>query len=196
MAIGTVGVFLLVLIDQGSTYADFLAPMLLLGLAIGLSVSPATDTIMGSFPENELGVGGGANDTALELGGSLGIAVLGSLLGTSYRDELSGLVGDRLPTAALDTAQDSVGGGLAVAERLATDPAAGPQQAQALADAVNKAFAHGVSTTSLVGGIIMAAGTLIVLAVLPGRRARRKAEEETTESAAQDREAELSRSQG
>ncbi|WP_238696530.1 MFS transporter, partial [Streptomyces sp. E5N298] len=144
MAIGTVGVFLLVLIDQGSTYADFLAPMLLLGLAIGLSVSPATDTIMGSFPENELGVGGGANDTALELGGSLGIAVLGSLLGTSYRDELSGLVGDRLPAAALDTAQDSVGGGLAVAERLATDPAAGPQQAQALADAVGEGLVHGV----------------------------------------------------
>jgi EmrB/QacA subfamily drug resistance transporter len=170
MAIGTAGVFLLVLIEQGSTYADFLAPMLLLGLAIGLSVSPATDTIMGSFPEGELGVGGGANDTALELGGSLGIAVLGSLLGTSYRDELSGLVGDRLPAAALDTAQDSVGGGLAVAERLATNPAAGPEQAHALADAVHKAFAHGVSTTSLVGGIIMAAGTAIVLAVLPGHR--------------------------
>ncbi|MCV2458615.1 MFS transporter [Streptomyces sp. ICN988] len=170
MAIGTAGVFLLVLIEQGSTYADFLAPMLLLGLAIGLSVSPATDTIMGSFPESELGVGGGANDTALELGGSLGIAVLGSLLGTSYRDELSGLVGDRLPAAALDTAQDSVGGGLAVAQRLATNPAAGPEQAHALADAVHKAFAHGVSTTSLVGGIIMAAGTAIVLAVLPGHR--------------------------
>lgn len=170
MAIGTAGVFLLVLIEQGSTYADFLAPMLLLGLAIGLSVSPATDTIMGSFPESELGVGGGANDTALELGGSLGIAVLGSLLGTSYRDELSGLVGDRLPAAALDTAQDSVGGGLAVAQRLAANPAAGPEQAHALADAVHKAFAHGVSTTSLVGGIIMAAGTAIVLAVLPGHR--------------------------
>ncbi|WP_031042561.1 MFS transporter [Streptomyces sp. NRRL F-5650] len=200
MAIGTVGVFLLVLIDQGSTYADFLAPMLLLGLAIGLSVSPATDTIMGSFPESELGVGGGANDTALELGGSLGIAVLGSLLGTSYRDELSGLVGDRLPAAALDTAQDSVGGGLAVAERLATNPAAGPEQAQALADAVNKAFAHGVSTTSLVGGIIMAAGTAVVLAVLPGRRARRAAEagseQGATQGAAQERDAELSRPRG
>ncbi|MFJ8809940.1 MFS transporter [Streptomyces sp. NPDC102490] len=199
MAIGTVGVFLLVLIDQGSTYADFLAPMLLLGLAIGLSVSPATDTIMGSFPEGELGVGGGANDTALELGGSLGIAVLGSLLGTAYRDELAGLVGDRLPAAALDTAQDSVGGGLAVAERLAGNPSAGPEQAQALTDAVHKAFAHGVSTTSLVGGIIMAAGTLIVLAVLPGRRARQAAEntgDDTAASAARDQDAELSQSQG
>lgn len=51
---------------------------------------------MDSFPEAELGVGGGANDTALELGASLGIAVLGSLLGTSYRDELTDLVGGQL----------------------------------------------------------------------------------------------------
>lgn len=124
---------------------------------------------MDSFPEAELGVGGGANDTALELGASLGIAVLGSLLGTSYRDELTDLVGGQLPAAALDTAQDSVGGGLAVAEQVAKDPAAGPQQAQVLVDAVHQAFAHGVAQTSMVGGIVMAAGALIVLAVLPGR---------------------------
>ncbi|MFD5452825.1 MFS transporter [Streptomyces sp. NPDC003470] len=180
MVIGTAGVFLLVLVDKDSTYSGFLAPMLLLGLAIGLSVSPATDTIMGSFPESELGVGGGANDTALELGGSLGIAVLGSLLGTAYRDEVADLAGDRLPAAALHTAQDSVGGGLAVAEQIARTPSAGPQQAQALADAVHQAFAHGVATTSLIGGIIMAAGTLIVVAVLPGRRggAQRRTEEQ------------------
>ncbi|WP_030804433.1 MFS transporter [Streptomyces sp. NRRL S-337] len=171
MAIGTAGVFLLTRIDQGSAYTDFLAPMMMLGLAIGLSVSPATDTIMGSFPEDELGVGGGANDTALELGGSLGIAVLGSLLGTSYRDRLTDLAGGRLPAAAMDAAKDSVGGGLAVAERIAQDPSGGPLQAQALVDAVHRAFAHGVATTSLTGGIIMAIGTLLVLAVLPGRRA-------------------------
>lgn len=171
MAIGTAGVFLLTRIDQGSSYTDFLAPMMMLGFAIGLSVSPATDTIMGSFPEDELGVGGGANDTALELGGSLGIAVLGSLLGTSYRDRLTELAGGRLPAAAMDTAKDSVGGGLAVAERIAQDPSGGPLQAQALVDAVHRAFAHGVAATSLTGGIIMAIGTLLVLAVLPGRRA-------------------------
>ncbi|MFF2847288.1 MFS transporter [Streptomyces sp. NPDC058001] len=172
MAIGTVGVLLLTRIDQGSTYDDFLAPLLLLGVAIGLSVSPATDTIMGSFPENELGVGGGANDTALELGGSLGIAVLGSLLGTTYRDELTDLVGGKLPAAALDTAQDSVGGGLAVAQRIAQDPAGGPAQAQALINAVHESFATAVSHTSLIGGVIMGAGTLIVLAVLPSHRKR------------------------
>jgi hypothetical protein len=186
MAIGTAAVLLLTRIDAGSTYTDFLAPVMMLGFAVGLSVSPATDTIMGSFPENELGVGGGANDTALELGGSLGIAVLGSLLGTAYRDKLGDLVGGRLPAAALDTAKDSVGGGLAVAEQVAKNPSAGgPQQAQALVDAVHESFAHGVAQTSLIGGIIMAAGTLIVLAVLPGFRigGKGRPEQETVGSA-------------
>ena len=190
MAIGTVGVFLLTLVDKSSGYGDFLPMMLLLGFAIGLSVSPATDTIMGAFPENELGVGGGANDTALELGGSLGIAVLGSLLGTTYKDRLTDLVGGHLPAAALDTAKDSVGGGLAVAQQIAKTPSAGPQQAQALVDAVHQAFAHGVAQTSLVGGIIMAAGTLIVLAVLPGRRAAGESEVKATDTSREQEHAE------
>ncbi|MER5938159.1 MFS transporter [Streptomyces sp. NPDC001928] len=171
MLIGTVAVFLLTRIDESSSYTDFLATLIMLGFAIGLSVSPATDTIMSSFPESELGVGGGANDTSLELGGALGIAILGSLLGTAYRDKLTDLVGgSQLPHAALETAKDSVGGGLAVAEEIAKNPAGGAQQAQALVDAVHESFAHGVAQTSLTGGIIMAAGTMIVLAVLPGRR--------------------------
>ncbi|MEV6168691.1 MFS transporter [Streptomyces sp. NPDC051954] len=171
MVIGTAGVFLLTQIEAGSTYIDFLAPLLLLGFAIGLSVSPATDTIMGTFPESELGVGGGANDTALELGGSLGIAILGSLLATSYKDKLTDLVGGNLPAAAMDTAKDSVGGGLAVAEQIARTPSAGPQQAQTLVDAVHESFAHSIAHTSLIGGIIMAVGTVIVFLVLPGRKA-------------------------
>ncbi|WP_210584605.1 MFS transporter [Streptomyces sp. GESEQ-35] len=185
MVIGTAGVFLLTQIESGSTYTDFLAPLLLLGLAIGLSVSPATDTIMGSFPESELGVGGGANDTALELGGSLGIAILGSLLATSYKDKLTDLVGGHLPATAMDTAKDSVGGGLAVAEQIAKTPSAGPQQAQTLVDAVHESFAHAVAQTSLIGAVIMAVGTVIVVVVLPGRKAEDKHRQE--EPAAGDR---------
>ena len=179
MVIGTTGVFLLTRIESGSTYTDFLAPLLMLGFAIGLSLSPATDTIMGSFPESELGVGGGANDTALELGGSLGIAILGSLLATSYKDKLTDLVGGQLPAAALDTAKDSVGGGLAVAEQVAKTPDGGPRQAQALVDAVHESFAHAIAHTSLIGGIIMAVGTVVVLVVLPGRKAAGKHGEES-----------------
>ncbi|WP_405540215.1 MFS transporter [Streptomyces sp. NBC_00075] len=169
MVIGTAGVFLLTQIGSGSAYTAFLAPLLLLGFAIGLSLAPATDTIMGSFPEDELGVGGGANDTALELGASLGIAILGSLLATSYKDKLTGMIGGRLPAEAMDTAKDSVGGGIAVAEQVAKNPQGGAEQAQTLLGAVHESFAHAIAHTSLIGGIIMAAGTLIVIAVLPGR---------------------------
>jgi len=99
--------------------------------------------VMSSFPQPEQRVGG-ANDTSVELGGSLGIAPLGSLVGTGYRDRLTDLV--------------------------TWDPEGGTQRARALVDAVQEAFAHGIVQTSLIGGIIMIAGTMIVLAVLPGRR--------------------------
>ena len=75
---------------------------------------------MGAFPESELGVGGAVNDTSLELGGSLGIAILGSLLATSYDDHLTSATtaGSGLPADALATAQDSVGAGYAVAQAI------------------------------------------------------------------------------
>jgi hypothetical protein len=112
------------------------------------------------------------NDTALELGGSLGIAILGSLLATSYRDNLTDSVGKALPPEALGVARDSIGGALAVAEKVAHDPAGGVARSQALVSAANAAFSDSVATTSLIGGIIMIAGAMVVMALLPGRKDR------------------------
>ncbi|AWW41622.1 MFS transporter [Streptomyces cadmiisoli] len=184
--VASASVLLLIQVDKDTTYPMFAASLILIGLAIGLSVAPATDTIMGSFPESELGVGGGVNDTSIELGGALGIAVLGSLLGTQYRDKLGDLVGGRLPADALDIAEQSVGAGLAVAEQAAKIPAIGPQQAQALVDAVHESFAHSVAQTSLVGGIIMAGGAMVVLALLPRRKSTGKHSAAKTRSDQQD----------
>ncbi|GAA3218334.1 MULTISPECIES: MFS transporter [unclassified Streptomyces] len=200
---GTVALALLTRVDAGSTYGDFVAPLIVLGLAIGLALSPCTDAIMGSFPESELGVGGAVNDTSLELGGSLGIAILGSLLGTSYSDHLADAThGSKLPASALATAQDSVGAGYAVAQGIGekarqlagqaaqtTDPQQAAQlkaQAQQLgdgarqmADAVGASFSDAVAHTSLVGAIVLGAGTLLVAALLP-----RKAKPESAAPAA------------
>ncbi|MGW4271722.1 MFS transporter [Streptomyces seoulensis] len=188
---GTAALALLTRVDGSSTYGDFVLPLVVLGLAIGLALSPCTDAIMGSFPESELGVGGAVNDTSLELGGSLGIAILGSLLATSYSDRLSdATAGSRLPANALATAQDSVGAGYAVAQgigdkarQLAAQAAhAGdPQQAAQLKaqagqlaegarqmkDAVGSAFADAVARTSLVGAIVLGVGTVAVALLLP-----------------------------
>ncbi|MGC5040638.1 MFS transporter [Streptomyces sp. DT190] len=190
---GTAALALLTRVDSGSAYGDLVAPLVVLGLAIGLALSPCTDAIMGAFPESELGVGGAVNDTSLELGGSLGIAILGSLLATSYSGHLSdATAGSRLPGSSLETAQDSVGAGYAVAQGIGdkarqlaeqaghtSDPQqAGRLTAQAeqlasgarqMADAVGSSFADAVAHTSLVGAVVLGIGTVLVALLLPGR---------------------------
>ncbi|MFI7140544.1 DHA2 family efflux MFS transporter permease subunit [Streptomyces massasporeus] len=190
---GTAALALLTQVDSGSSYGDFVAPLVVLGLSIGLALSPCTDAIMGAFPESELGVGGAVNDTSLELGGSLGIAILGSLLATSYSGHLSdATAGSKLPASSLSTAQDSVGAGYAVAQgigdkaRQLAEQAAhtgDPQQAERLraqaeqlgggarqmADAVGSSFSDAVAHTSLIGAVILGIGTVVVALLLPGK---------------------------
>ncbi|WAL97945.1 MFS transporter [Streptomyces sp. Je 1-369] len=197
MVAGTVALALLTRVDASSSYGDFVAPLIILGLAIGLALSPCTDAIMGAFPESELGVGGAVNDTSLELGGSLGIAILGSVLASSYSSKLADAAsasGAKLPDGTLDTAQDSVGAGYAVAQGIgdkahevagqaakATSPEQAAQlkgQAEQLAqgahkmaDSVGSAFSDAVAHTSLVGAAILGVGTVLVAVLLPRKSA-------------------------
>ncbi|MFF4186503.1 MFS transporter [Streptomyces sp. NPDC001691] len=193
MVAGTVALALLTRVDSGSGYGDFLAPLIILGVAIGLALSPCTDAIMGAFPEAELGVGGAVNDTSLELGGSLGIAILGSVLANSYSSHLAdATAGSKLPASALATAQDSVGAGYAVAQGIGEQAkqlgaqalhAGSPQQAAQLkaqaeqlgagasqmSHAVGSAFSDAVAHTSLIGAVILGVGTVLVAVLLPRR---------------------------
>ncbi len=171
MALGAVAVFLLTRVGDHTGYLGYWPALALLGVAVGLAAAPCTDRIMAAFPEAELGVGGGVNDTALELGAALGIAILGSALATSYQNTVSPLLSGRLPATALHAATDSVGGALAVAQQAALSPVGGPAQAQALIAAAGHAFTHAVAHTSIIGAVILAAGTVVVALTLPGRRA-------------------------
>jgi predicted MFS family arabinose efflux permease len=177
MVLGTTAIFLLTGVGDHAGYAAFLPTLILLGVAIGLSAAPCTDVIMGSFPESQLGVGGGVNDTALELGGALGIAILGSVLATTYKDTISPVLAGHLPASVLNTATDSIGGALAVAQQVAQAAPSGA--AQALVSAADSAFAHAVAHTSLAGGVILAAGTVLVALILPRRRATHPVAERT-----------------
>ncbi|MFI8835825.1 MFS transporter [Streptomyces afghaniensis] len=189
---GTAALALLTQVDKSSSYGDFVAPLLALGLGIGLALSPCTDAIMGAFPEEELGVGSAVNDTSQELGGAIGIAILGSLLSTSYSSGLAdATAGSELPADALSQAQDSVAAGYGVAQGIgdqaqqlaeqaarATDPQQAAQLkeqagqlsggAQQMADAVSSSFADAVAHTSLVGAAILGVGAVCVAFLLPG----------------------------
>ncbi|GGU99807.1 MFS transporter [Streptomyces spectabilis] len=203
---GTTALALLTAVDATSSYGDFVLPLVVLGLSMGLAVSPCTDAIMGAFPESELGVGGAVNDTSLELGGSLGIAVLGSVLGTSYADGLADeTAGSKLPASALEQAQDSVGAGGGVAQAIGqqaqrlAEQAAGAdsprkaaelkaqaaelaQGAEQMKHAVGTSFSDAVAHTSLVGAVVLGVGTLIVAVLLP-RKGRTPAEPARTAAA-------------
>ena len=182
MVVGTLSVVSLIGIDSTATYSDFLPVLTLLGLAIGLSVSPCTDSIMGEFPDSKLGVGGGLNDTALELGGSLGIAVLGSVLAASYRQGIEGFLqtfpgkqpnGQYTGQAAegLAASQDSLAGAVIVSDVIRDQNAFLSGFADNLEANAVAAFGDAVVHTSVVAAVVFGVGTVIVALLIPSKNA-------------------------
>ncbi|MGW9434780.1 DHA2 family efflux MFS transporter permease subunit [Streptomyces sp. NPDC055607] len=148
--------------DDGG-YGRALAAMLFLGFGAGFIIGPTSDAIVGSLPEDDLGVGSATNSASVQLGSALGVAVLGSLLSSTYRNELDGAAGS-LPAEALDTAGESLGAALAVAGHL---PA---QAGEALAEAARSAFVSGMAPAMFTGAGVAAAGILVALTLFPKGR--------------------------
>ena len=73
-------------VDSGDVFIAVL--LFVCSAGIGLAMTPATDAIMGALPPDQFGVGSAVNDTTREIGGALGIAILGSLFAASYADRL------------------------------------------------------------------------------------------------------------
>ncbi|WP_374230334.1 MFS transporter [Rhodococcus sp. ARC_M12] len=180
MIVGTLSVVSLIGIDSAATYSDFLPVLTLLGLAIGLSVSPCTDAIMGEFPDSKLGVGGGLNDTALELGGSLGIAVLGSVLAASYRQGIESFLqtfpgkqpnGQYTGQAAegLAASQDSLAGAVIVSDIIRDQNSFLGGFADNLEANAVAAFGDAVVHTSVVAAVVFGVGTVIVALLIPSK---------------------------
>ena len=148
-------------VHSGYPYAGMV--LALLGLGIGTAMSPATDSIMGSLPKEKAGVGSAVNDTTRQVGGALGVAVLGSLAAAAYHAKIAGsTVFAALPGPAHAAARDSIGGALQVAPHLG---AAGRQLA---ADA-NGAFVHAMSVSALAAAVVALAGALVALIFLPAQ---------------------------
>lgn len=142
--------------------------MLLLGLGAGLIIAPATASVMSSLPPERAGVGSATNSAALQVGGSLGVAVLGAVLSARYQHEMSlALAGHRLPAAASSAILGSLGGALQVAK------IAGGELGSLLAAAARQAFVSGMDRALLVGAVVVAASALLVVLALPSRRDQR-----------------------
>jgi len=131
-------------------------------LGMGLATTPATDAIMAALPRAQLGVGSAVNDTTRQIGGALGVAVLGSLAAGSYAAAIGPLAGT-LPPDAASVARDSIAGASAVAGAI------GGAAGEALLGAARQAFVDAMGWTSILGAGIALAGAAIALVFLPDR---------------------------
>jgi EmrB/QacA subfamily drug resistance transporter len=162
MILAGVGVLLLSGLDASSTYGQVLIGMFVMAAGMGLTMTPMTDLIMSSVPREKAGVGSAMNDTTRELGTTLGVAILGSLLSSAYSSSLPSAV-DQLPADAREVVRGSLGGALAVSQQL------GGEVGRQLSDAAKSAWADGVQLAFLVGAGIVFVAAAISFAFLERR---------------------------
>jgi hypothetical protein len=154
--------------------------MILMGFGLGSAAAPATESILASVPREKAGVGSAVNDTTREIGGTLGVAVLGSIMASVYGGQiLDGLSGTPLPAGLRTAAGDSLAAALQIAGGV------GGAAGQGIALAAQDAFVHAFQIGSVVTGAVALAGAAIALLFLP---ARSRGEEEEPVSITLERE--------
>ncbi|MGA2528096.1 MAG: MFS transporter [Acidimicrobiales bacterium] len=147
-----------------ATYLSFIPGMLLVGLGAGLLLPTATNSVVGAVPRGDAGVGSAMNAVALQVGGALGVAVIGSVLSTRYQDHMRSILTARhVPASASQVILGSLGGALGVARAL------GGTSGVALAHVARVAFMSGNAVSLLVGGAVALAGALLVALLLKQR---------------------------
>ncbi|HUR75295.1 MAG TPA: MFS transporter [Sporichthya sp.] len=145
-------------------YPAIVGQMVTIGIGMGLTSAPATEAIMGVVPAAKAGIGSAVNDATRELGGTLGVAVIGSVSLSVYRDSLAG---DIHNPAVLEPARDSVGAAMAVAQQTG-DPSIALDAQQAFIDALQ--------VGCIVAAVVCAVGVILAAIYLPAHPVAHTAE--------------------
>ena len=141
-------------------YSQFAIGVVLFAMGMGMAGTPATTAIVSSLPAAKQGVASAVNDTAREVGSAFGIAILGSVLNSTYRDSMVGAVAG-LPPQVADAARSSIAFvQFGPIEQLG-------ERGAALVTAANQAFASGVSAAVLTASVVLIGAALVVLAFGP-----------------------------
>jgi Na+/melibiose symporter-like transporter len=164
VALGLAGVSLGLLLfsrmQPDTVYPVLLLPMITLATGMALTISPLTASIMSAVPMGKAGVGSAMNDTTRELGGALGVAVLGSLVASRYDSRLSSAL-TSVPASVRPAARSSLSGALRVARQMGGAPGA------QLANAARHAYVSGMSVAALVAACVAAVASVVVYRLLP-----------------------------
>jgi Na+/melibiose symporter-like transporter len=132
-------------VDGG--YLSVLPGMLAMGIGMGLSMTPSTEAITSTLPRERQGVASALNDVTREFGTALGVALLGALLSSGYRNAIDSQL-DGVPQGAADTAREGVANALEAANGAGS-------HAQALIRAAQESFVDGWQQAMWAGVAVM-----------------------------------------
>jgi EmrB/QacA subfamily drug resistance transporter len=154
------GLLLATGLNEGAEYGDMVWRIVVMASGMALIMAPATDSIMGSLPLARAGVGSAVNDTTRQVGGAVGVAVVGSVYASIYSNKVvDGLGANGAPRAVIDAAEQSIGAGLAAAR----------DAGDAVVAVIKSSFIDGFHAGLLVGAGVLLVGLVAVLLWLPAR---------------------------
>lgn len=146
--IQSIGFAIAMLLDVNSSYWLLLLAVGPMAAGMALLMPPATNAIVTALPQDKAGVASAVNDTTREVGGAIGIALLGTIVTVNYQSAMSG-IGEGLPGPLGELVEDSVGGAYQAATQL------DPSQAGPIIEAANRAYVDG---TTIAFGLAAAVG--------------------------------------
>jgi DHA2 family multidrug resistance protein-like MFS transporter len=156
------GLSILALVQADSSVAVVVAGSVVVALGVAPPVTLGTDLVVGCVPPERAGVASGISETGAELGGALGIAVLGSISVAVYRSEIADTAPARVPPEAVANAEDTLGGATEAADVL---PA---RVGETLLDAARDAFTQGLQAAA-----VASAAVAVITAIVAGILLRR-----------------------
>ena len=164
LSVAAVGLIMASRLTAGASYPEVLIALVVLAAGLALVMPPATESIMGSLPLAKAGVGSAVNDTTRQVGGALGVAVLGSVMSSTYGPRVTDAIsGFPVSSEQASAIRDQIGAAMRAANEIGGEPG------RMLADVASRGFADGMSTAFIIGAAALALGAVIVALFLPAR---------------------------
>jgi MFS transporter, DHA2 family, multidrug resistance protein len=170
LALAAIGLGVLTQVGGSADLAILVTASLVVSLGLAPVFTATTDLIVGSAPPEQAGSASGISETGSELGGALGIAILGSIGMAIYRGGLADTLPAGVPTQAATAARDTLGGAVAVAPKLPADMGA------ALLAAAREAFTTGLQVTAGISAAIAVGIAVLATVMLPKHATTSQAE--------------------
>jgi DHA2 family multidrug resistance protein-like MFS transporter len=170
LALAAVGLAVLTQVGGSADLAILATASAIVSLGLAPVFTATTDLIVGSAPPERAGAASGISETGAELGGALGIAILGSIGVAIYRGELATPLPAGLPSQAAAAARDTLGGAVGIAQHLPDGVGA------ALLAAAREAFTMGLQVTAAISAVVAVGIAVLATFLLRGVRASSQAE--------------------